>query len=101
MNSTTGRSCWYAAPVVEFMTFNFSMQAIDHVINSAAKMYYMSGAQIKVPIVFRGPNGAAAGVAAQHSQCFAAWYAHCPGLKARPPLAPSDGRPAEPDGRAP
>ena len=72
----TGAAYQHLRPIVEFMTFNFSMQAIDHVINSAAKMYYMSGAQIKVPIVFRGPNGAAAGVAAQHSQCFAAWYAH-------------------------
>merc|ERR1719166_31726 len=72
------------------MTFNFSMQAIDHVINSAAKMYYMSGAQIKVPIVFRGPNGAAAGVAAQHSQCFAAWYGHCPGLKVISPYDSED-----------
>ena len=79
----TGAAYQQLRPIVEFMTFNFSMQAIDHVINSAAKMYYMSGAQIKVPIVFRGPNGAAAGVAAQHSQCFAAWYMHCPGLKAR------------------
>eukprot|EP00270_Netrium_digitus_P007781 TRINITY_DN2287_c0_g1_i1.p1 TRINITY_DN2287_c0_g1~~TRINITY_DN2287_c0_g1_i1.p1 ORF type:complete len:305 (-),score=93.62 TRINITY_DN2287_c0_g1_i1:267-1067(-) len=68
-------------PVVEFMTFNFSMQAIDQIINSAAKTHYMSGGQINVPIVFRGPNGAAAGVAAQHSQCYAAWYGHCPGLK--------------------
>ena len=63
------------------MTFNFAMQAIDHIINSAAKTYYMSAGRIAVPIVFRGPNGAAAGVAAQHSQCFAAWYAHVPGLK--------------------
>ena len=62
-------------------------QAIDHVINSAAKMHYMSGAQIKVPIVFRGPNGAAAGVAAQHSQCFAAWYMHCPGARSACALA--------------
>merc|ERR1719258_221523 len=79
-------------PICEFMTFNFSMQAIDHVINSAAKMYYMSGARIKVPIVFRGPNGAAAGVAAQHSQCFAAWYAHCPGLKVLAPYSAEDAR---------
>ena len=63
------------------MTFNFSMQAIDHVINSAAKTFYMSAGMVNVPIVFRGPNGAAAGVAAQHSQCFGAWYSHCPGLK--------------------
>ena len=68
-------------PILEFMTFNFSMQAIDQVINSAAKTMYMSGGRINVPIVFRGPNGCAKGVAAQHSQCFAAWYAHCPGLK--------------------
>ena len=68
-------------PILEFMTFNFSMQAIDQVINSAAKTMYMSGGTINVPIVFRGPNGCAKGVAAQHSQCFAAWYAHCPGLK--------------------
>merc|ERR1712195_54626 len=67
-------------PVCEFMTFNFSMQAIDHVINSAAKGKYMSGGQLSCPIVFRGPNGAAAAVGAQHSQCFGAWYSHCPGL---------------------
>jgi pyruvate dehydrogenase E1 component beta subunit len=88
----TGAAYQQLRPVVEFMTFNFSMQAIDHVINSAAKMYYMSGAQIKVPIVFRGPNGAAAGVAAQHSQCFAAWYAHCPGLKVIAPYSAEDAR---------
>ena len=68
-------------PIVEFMTFNFAMQAIDQIINSAAKTLYMSGGQMGCPIVFRGPNGAAARVAAQHSQCFASWYAHCPGLK--------------------
>lgn len=68
-------------PVCEFMTFNFAMQAIDHIINSAAKTLYMSAGQIACPIVFRGPNGAAAGVGAQHSQCFAAWYSHVPGLK--------------------
>jgi pyruvate dehydrogenase E1 component beta subunit len=67
-------------PIVEFMTFNFAMQAIDHIINSAAKTLYMSGGQLGAPIVFRGPNGAAARVAAQHSQCYAAWYAHVPGL---------------------
>ena len=111
----TGAAYTGLRPVVEFMTFNFSMQAIDHVINSAAKMHYMSGAQIKaplrprrkticaltpprrplswqVPIVFRGPNGAAAGVAAQHSQCFAAWYAHCPGLKVLAPYSASDAK---------
>ena len=68
-------------PIVEFMTFNFSMQAIDQIVNSAAKTLYMSAGQINCPIVFRGPNGAAAGVAAQHSQCFAAWYCSVPGLK--------------------
>ena len=88
----TGAAYRKLRPVLEFMTFNFSMQAIDHVINSAAKMHYMSGAQIKVPIVFRGPNGAAAGVAAQHSQCFAAWYAHCPGLKVLAPYSAEDAR---------
>merc|ERR1719375_1052866 len=88
----TGAAYQQLRPVVEFMTFNFSMQAIDHVINSAAKMYYMSGAQIKVPIVFRGPNGAAAGVGAQHSQCFAAWYMHCPGLKVLAPYSATDAR---------
>merc|ERR1719407_158169 len=88
----TGAAYQQLRPIVEFMTFNFSMQAIDHVINSAAKMYYMSGAQINVPIVFRGPNGAAAGVAAQHSQCFAAWYMHCPGLKVVCPYDAEDAR---------
>ena len=68
-------------PIIEFMTFNFAMQALDQIINSAAKTLYMSGGQMGCPIVFRGPNGAAARVAAQHSQCFASWYAHCPGLK--------------------
>ncbi len=67
-------------PIVEFMTFNFAMQAIDHIINSAAKTLYMSGGQLGAPIVFRGPNGAAARVAAQHSQCYAAWYSQVPGL---------------------
>lgn len=79
-------------PIVEFMTFNFSMQAIDQVINSAAKHFYMSAGQIKVPIVFRGPNGAAAGVAAQHSQCFAAWYSSVPGLKVMAPYDSEDCR---------
>uniref|UniRef100_A0A3P9KL34 Pyruvate dehydrogenase E1 component subunit beta n=1 Tax=Oryzias latipes TaxID=8090 RepID=A0A3P9KL34_ORYLA len=79
-------------PICEFMTFNFSMQAIDQVINSAAKTYYMSAGQQPVPIVFRGPNGASAGVAAQHSQCFAAWYAHCPGLKVVSPWNSEDAR---------
>ena len=74
-------------PIVEFMTFNFSMQAIDQIINSAAKTLYMSGGQINCPIVFRGPNGAASQAAAQHSQDFTSWYAHCPGLKV---VAPSN-----------
>ena len=74
-------------PIVEFMTFNFSMQAIDQVVNSAAKQYYMSAGDVACPIVFRGPNGAAAGVAAQHSQCFAAWYASVPGLKVVAPYS--------------
>lgn len=77
-------------PICEFMTFNFSMQAIDQVINSAAKTFYMSAGLIAVPIVFRGPNGNAAGVAAQHSQCFAAWYGHCPGLKVISPYSSED-----------
>ena len=79
-------------PVVEFMTWNFSMQAIDQIINSAAKTHYMSAGQINCPIVFRGPNGAAAGVAAQHSQCFAAWYSSCPGLKVVLPYSAEDAR---------
>ncbi|PWA70576.1 hypothetical protein CTI12_AA290000 [Artemisia annua] len=79
-------------PVVEFMTFNFALQGIDHIINSAAKSNYMSAGQINVPIVFRGPNGAAAGVGAQHSQCFAAWYATVPGLKVLVPYSAEDAR---------
>ncbi len=79
-------------PIVEFMTFNFSMQAIDHIINSAAKTLYMSGGQLGTPIVFRGPNGAASRVAAQHSQCYASWYAHCPGLKVVAPYSASDAK---------
>ncbi|KAL6319523.1 hypothetical protein AAG906_014199 [Vitis piasezkii] len=79
-------------PIIEFMTFNFSLQAIDHIINSAAKSNYMSAGQISVPIVFRGPNGAAAGVGAQHSQCFAAWYGACPGLKVLVPYSSEDAR---------
>merc|ERR1712153_272050 len=79
-------------PVCEFMTFNFSMQAIDQVINSAAKTYYMSGGVVNIPIVFRGPNGAAAAVGAQHSQCFGAWYSHCPGLFTIAPYSASDAR---------
>jgi pyruvate dehydrogenase E1 component beta subunit len=79
-------------PIVEFMTFNFSMQAIDHIINSAAKTLYMSGGQMGAPIVFRGPNGAAARVAAQHSQCYAAWYSHIPGLKVVMPYTAADAK---------
>ncbi|KAI3698566.1 hypothetical protein L2E82_42210 [Cichorium intybus] len=79
-------------PVIEFMTFNFSMQAIDHIINSAAKSNYMSGGKINVPIVFRGPNGAAAGVGAQHSQCYGAWYGAIPGLKVLVPYSSEDAR---------
>ena len=77
-------------PIVEFMTFNFAMQAIDQIINSAAKTLYMSGGQMGCPIVFRGPNGAASRVAAQHSQCYASWYAHVPGLKVVAPYSSAD-----------
>ena len=76
-----GSSMMGLRPIIEFMTFNFAMQAIDHIINSAAKTLYMSGGQISCPIVFRGSNSVPRKVAAQHSQCFASWYAHCPGLK--------------------
>jgi len=79
-------------PIVEFMTFNFAMQAIDHIINSAAKTLYMSGGQMGCPIVFRGPNGAAARVAAQHSQDYAAWYAMVPGLKVVMPYSAADAK---------
>ena len=79
-------------PIIEFMTFNFSMQAIDQIINSAAKTLYMSGGQMGCPIVFRGPNGAASRVAAQHSQCYASWYAHCPGLKVVSPWSAADAK---------
>jgi pyruvate dehydrogenase E1 component beta subunit len=79
-------------PICEFMTFNFSMQAIDHIVNSAAKTRYMSGGTVQCPIVFRGPNGAAAGVAAQHSQCFAAWYGSVPGLKVVSPWNAQDAK---------
>ena len=79
-------------PIIEFMTFNFSMQAIDQIINSAAKTLYMSGGQMNCPIVFRGPNGAASRVAAQHSQCFASWYSHIPGLKVVAPWSSSDAK---------
>ncbi len=79
-------------PIVEFMTFNFAMQAMDQIINSAAKTLYMSGGQMGCPIVFRGPNGAAARVAAQHSQCYASWYAHVPGLKVVSPWSSADAK---------
>ena len=79
-------------PIVEFMTWNFAMQAIDQIINSAAKTLYMSGGQMGAPMVFRGPNGAAARVAAQHSQCYSSWYAHVPGLKVVCPSNPADAK---------
>jgi pyruvate dehydrogenase E1 component beta subunit len=92
----TGLACGAAfmglKPIVEFMTFNFSMQAIDHIVNTAAKTLYMSSGTISCPIVFRGPNGAAAGVGAQHSQCFAAWYMSIPGLKVVAPYDSEDAR---------
>ena len=79
-------------PIVEFMTFNFAMQAMDHIINSAAKTLYMAGGQLGCPIVFRGPNGAAARVGAQHSQCYASWYAHIPGLHVLAPWSAADAK---------
>jgi len=79
-------------PIIEFMTFNFAMQAIDQIVNSAAKTNYMSGGQVKCPIVFRGPNGPAARVAAQHSQCYAAWYGSIPGLKVIAPYSAADAK---------
>ncbi|MFD0917944.1 pyruvate dehydrogenase complex E1 component subunit beta [Pseudahrensia aquimaris] len=79
-------------PVVEFMTFNFAMQAIDQIVNSAAKTLYMSGGQMGAPMVFRGPNGAASRVGAQHSQCYAAWYSHIPGLKVVAPYSAADAK---------
>ncbi len=79
-------------PIVEFMTWNFAMQAIDQIVNSAAKTHYMSGGHMRAPVVFRGPNGAAARVAAQHSQCYSAWYAHVPGLKVIAPSTPADAK---------
>jgi pyruvate dehydrogenase E1 component subunit beta len=79
-------------PIVEFMTFNFAMQAIDQIINSAAKTLYMSGGQMGCAIVFRGPNGAAARVAAQHSQDYSAWYSHIPGLKVIAPYTAADAK---------
>src|SRR3954467_4419639 len=88
----TGAALAGLKPVVEFMTFNFAMQAIDHIINSAAKTLYMSGGQMGCSIVFRGPNGAAARVAAQHSQDYAAWYSHVPGLKVIAPYSAADAK---------
>lgn len=79
-------------PIIEFMTFNFAMQAMDQIINSAAKTLYMSGGQMRCPVVFRGPNGAAARVAAQHSQDFSAWYSHIPGLKVVAPYTAADAK---------
>jgi pyruvate dehydrogenase E1 component beta subunit len=88
----TGAALNGLRPIVEFMTFNFAMQAIDQIINSAAKTLYMSGGQMGCPIVFRGPNGAASRVAAQHSQCYASWYAHVPGLKVLAPWSSADAK---------
>ena len=88
----TGAAMGGLRPIVEFMTFNFAMQAIDHVINSAAKTNYMSGGQMRCPVVFRGPNGAASRVAAQHSQNYAPWYAHVPGLVVISPFSASDAK---------
>src|SRR5438105_8192979 len=79
-------------PIVEFMTFNFAMQAMDQLINSAAKTRYMSGGQMAASIVFRGPNGIASRVAAQHSQCYASWYSHVPGLKVIAPYSAADAK---------
>jgi pyruvate dehydrogenase E1 component beta subunit len=88
----TGAAMGGLRPIVEFMTFNFAMQAIDHIINSAAKTNYMSGGQMRCPIVFRGPNGAAARVAAQHSQNYGSWYAHVPGLIVICPYSAADAK---------
>tara|TARA_R110002126_G_scaffold13118_3_gene56520 strand:- start:34334 stop:35773 length:1440 start_codon:yes stop_codon:yes gene_type:complete len=88
----TGSAFTGLKPIVEFMTMNFAMQAIDHIINSAAKTLYMAGGQLGCPIVFRGPNGAATRVGAQHSQCYASWYAHVPGLKVVAPWSASDAK---------
>lgn len=88
----TGAAFGGLRPIVEFMTMNFSMQAMDQIINSAAKTLYMSGGQMGCPIVFRGPNGAASRVAAQHSQCYASWYAHVPGLKVVTPYSAADAK---------
>jgi pyruvate dehydrogenase E1 component beta subunit len=88
----TGAAMGGLRPIVEFMTFNFAMQAIDHIVNSAAKTNYMSGGQMRCPVVFRGPNGAAARVAAQHSQNYGSWYAHVPGLVVIAPYSAADAK---------
>jgi len=87
-----GASLHELKPIVEFMTWNFSLQAIDQIINSAAKQFYMSGGNLACPIVFRGPNGYSAGTAAQHSQCFAAWFGSVPGLKVVSPYSSEDAK---------
>lgn len=87
-----GAGMYGLRPILEFMTFNFAMQAIDHIVNSAAKLRYMSGGDLSCPIVFRGPNGAAAAVAAQHSQCYAGWYSAIPGLIVLSPYDAEDAR---------
>jgi pyruvate dehydrogenase E1 component beta subunit len=88
----TGAAMSGLRPICEFMTWNFSMQAIDQIVNSAGKTHYMSGGKVQSPIVFRGPNGPSAAVAAQHSQCFAAWYSNVPGLKVLAPFDAEDAR---------
>ena len=88
----TGAAMGGLRPIIEFMTFNFAMQAIDHIINSAAKTNYMSGGQMRCPIVFRGPNGAAARVGAQHSQNYGPWYASVPGLIVIAPYSAADAK---------
>lgn len=89
---SVGAGLYGLRPIVEFMTWNFAMQSIDHIVNSCAKGHYMSGGDLKCPIVFRGINGVSAGVAAQHSQCFASWYANVPGLKVVSPWSVEDTR---------
>src|SRR5436189_1220979 len=79
-------------PVVEFMTFNFALLALDQIVNSAAKMLYMSGGQVSIPVVFRGPGGSALQLGAQHSQAFESWFAHVPGLKVVAPATPADAK---------
>ncbi|OAF69525.1 hypothetical protein A3Q56_02723 [Intoshia linei] len=88
----TGLALGGMRPICEFMTFNFAMQAIDQIVNSAGKLYYMSNGKFNVPIVFRGPNGMASGVAAQHSQCYASWYSQIPGLKVISPYSAEDAK---------